>query len=186
MSQPLRLALLLALLAFPLLEIGIMIRAGQEIGFWRLALIVVLTAFLGTAVIRRTGLRVLTRARAQMDAGRGHFEPLFDGLLQLTAGTLLIFPGLISDCLGLILLIPLVRETLVSRVLPRLFTPSPFGSDASGAQYKRKPAAHPASGPEDEFDPAQSKGVTIEGEFERIKEETVRPERALKTRPGSK
>ena len=131
MAQPLRLASLLAILAFPILEIGLLIRAGQSMGFWRLALIVIATAMLGSAVIRRTGLSVLTRARAQMERGGRSFNPLFDGLLQVTAGVLLIFPGLISDVLGLVLLVPAVRHVLVAHVLPRMFTVATYTAEAA-------------------------------------------------------
>ncbi len=188
MAQPLRLAALLAFVAFPILEIGLLIRAGQALGFWRLALIVILTAILGTAVIRRTGLSVLTRARAHIERGRSGFTPLLDGLIQLTAGMLLIFPGLISDFLGLILLIPAVRHVLVTRVLPKLFPITTFTANMAGTASRTADSTR--SSP---FDPQPSgpmksgvnrpepgDGVTIEGEYERVSEKTVAPERSLK------
>ena len=182
MAQPLRIAALLAFLAFPILEIGLLIRAGQSFGFWRLALIVVATAMLGGAVIRRTGLAVLIRARAQMERRRSGFEPLFDGIVQLTAGMLLIFPGLISDAIGLILLIPPVRHVVVTQILPRLFAVAVFGSAPPGGQFRR-PTAQPETEPQpSEFDPANDAGVTIEGEYERVSEKSVEPERSLKPR----
>ena len=186
MSQPLRLAALLALLAFPILEIGLLIRAGQEIGFWRLALIVVLTAILGSVVIRRIGFSVLTKARAQMDSGRGMFEPLFDGLLQFTAGMLLIFPGLISDLLGLVLLIPVVRQTLIKSGLPKIFGTNPFETRSPHDPFQRPRDPNVSSGDDEDFEISRKKGVTIEGEYERVKEEPVPPERALRTRSGPK
>jgi UPF0716 protein FxsA len=191
MTQPLRLAAFLAFMAFPILEIGLLIRTGQSIGFWRLALIVVATAMLGGAVIRRTGLRVLTRARAQMarghfESGRNRFEPLFDGLVQLTAGMLLIFPGLISDAIGLILLIPVIRNFVVTIVLPRLVTVAVFGSDPQNRQnspFQRGPEQRGARPSDSEFDPESGSGPTIEGEYERVSEKPVPPERSLKPNP---
>jgi UPF0716 protein FxsA len=183
MAQPLRIAALLAFLAFPILEIGLLIRAGQAMGFWRLALIVVATAMLGGAVIRRTGLAVLTRARAQLERRRSGFEPLFDGLVHLTAGMLLIFPGLISDAIGLFLLIPPVRHVVVTRILPKLFAATVFGTGPAGGPFRRDPDPHDADPHPSTFDPASDDGVTIEGEYERVSEESVDPQRALKPRP---
>jgi UPF0716 protein FxsA len=181
MTHPLKIAAVLALLAFPILEIGLLIRAGQWLGFWRLALIVIATAVLGTAVIRRTGLSVLTKARAEMDAGGHVFGPLFDGLVQLTAGILLIFPGLVSDALGLLLLIPWVRQLVVGRVLPKLFTVTTLKREQPRRPFRQPPgdagAANTASG----FD-GDAGGVTIEGEYERIRDDAVEPDRALKPR----
>jgi UPF0716 protein FxsA len=188
MAQPLRLAAFLAFLAFPILEIGLLIRAGQGIGFWRLALIVVATAILGGAVIRRTGLRVLTRARAQMarghfESGRNRFEPMFDGLVHLTAGMLLIFPGLISDAIGLILLIPFVRNLVVTIVLPKLVTMAVFGSGPANRPFPRGGEQRGPGPSGSEFDPERGSGPTIEGEYERVSEKPVAPERSLKPNP---
>jgi UPF0716 protein FxsA len=188
MAHPLRLAAFLAFMAFPILEIGLLIRAGQAIGFWRLALIVVATAILGGAVIRRTGLRVLTRARAQMarghfESGRNRFEPMFDGLVQLTAGMLLIFPGLVSDAIGLFLLIPVVRNLVVTTVLPKLVTVAVFGSDPSNRPFQRGAEQRGTRPSESEFDPGGGSGPTIEGEYERVSEKPVAPERSLKPNP---
>ncbi len=181
MAQPLRLAALLAFVAFPILEIGLLIRVGQAFGFWRLALIVIVTAMLGTAVIRHTGLSVLTRARAHIDRGRSGFAPLFDGLVQLMAGMLLIFPGLISDVIGLILLIPAVRHILVTNILPKLFAVPNFTTAEARTTYPRQSSEHhPDAAP----DAASGDGVTIEGEYERVSEKTVASERSLKPQPG--
>lgn len=157
-------------------------------GFWRLALIVIATAMLGSAVIRRTGLSVLTRARAQMERGGRSFNPLFDGLLQLTAGLLLIFPGLISDVLGLILLIPAIRQVLVTHVLPRMFTVATFTAETRS--YHTPGDTRHGDGHADDhstdhagpFDASHDTGVTIEGEYERISEKSVEPARGLKPR----
>ncbi len=177
MSQPLRLAAVLAFLAFPILEIGLLIRAGQVMGFWRLALIVVATAVLGSAVIRNTGFAVLTKARAQMDKGGKAFNPLFDGLVQLTAGMLLIFPGLISDFLGLLLLVPAIRHVVVANLLPRLFTVTTFGNAQDRDPFQPRPGPN---------GPANDGGVTIEGEYERVSEEPLEQERALKARTAGR
>ncbi len=184
MAQPLRLASLLALAAFPLLEIGVLIRAGQALGFWRLALIVVLTAILGSVVIRRIGLSVFARARSEIEAGRGGVEPLLEGLLQVTAGLLLIFPGLISDGLGIALLVPQIRQQLIERVLPRLFRTSRY---EQGRYETKTPGdgagpSRPTSGPQ----PRSGEGVTIEGEYERLGEKDVPPETALQPRRAAK
>ena len=188
MSQPVRLAVILALVAFPLLEIGFLIRAGQEIGFWRLALIVVATAVLGTVIIRRVGFSVFARIWAHVEAGRGGLEPVLDGFLLFVAGMLLIFPGLISDSLGLILLIPQVRQLVVHSGLPKLF----------GIRTYDRPRARPeptprSTGFEPGFEPGADPGadreppgtVTIEGEYERLSEKTVKPAGAVRPRRAS-
>lgn len=177
MVNPVRLASLLALAAFPLLEIGVMIRAGQVLGFWRLALIVVLTAILGSFALRRVGIEVVTKARAGIEAGRGGIEPLFDGLLQVTAGVLLILPGLISDLMGGILLVPPIRKMLSQRILPRMVQTTRDDVQADD-RFQRRPK-------DSEREQRSGNGVVIEGEYERIDEKTVPPEAPAKRRASS-
>jgi UPF0716 protein FxsA len=185
MVHPIRLAAVLAFLAFPILEIGLLIRAGQSLGFWKLALLVVATALLGSAVIRRTGFAVLTKARHQLETGGSGFNPLLDGLLQITAGLLLIFPGIISDGIGLILLVPAVRTALVTHVLPRFFAVATF-STTEDTIFRPPPQREGDREPDGPFDAnrdaTMTDGVTIEGEYERVSEATVAERREVSTK----
>ena len=181
MVHPIRLASVLAFLAFPILEIGLLIRAGQVLGFWKLALLVIATALLGSVVIRRTGFAVLTKARQQLEAGGRGFNPLLDGLLQITAGLLLIFPGLISDFLGLVLLIPAVRNALIVHVLPRFFAVTTFST--TDEPFGTQPNAKGEPPPHGPFDASTDDGVTIEGEYERVSEATIAEARAVAAKP---
>lgn len=181
MVHPIRLASVLAFLAFPILEIGLLIRAGQILGFWKLALLVIATAILGSIVIKRTGFAVISKARQELDSGGRGFNPLLDGLLQITAGLLLIFPGLISDVLGLTLLIPAIRNVLVTHVLPRFFAVTTFTSqdDHFGPKNQQEPRHGTSQG----FDGSMDGGVTIEGEYERVSERDVAENRTVAARP---
>jgi UPF0716 protein FxsA len=170
MSQPLKFVVILLLLAFPLVEIGILIRVGQALGFWRLALIVLGTALIGTAVIRRIGISVLQKTMSRIESGRGGLEPMFEGLLLALAGVLLILPGLISDALGLLLLIPPVRHFIMRSGLPKLFTTSIFRTEVFEGRFEaRRRPPDPA--------PREEPGVVIEGEYERLAEEPIDPPR---------
>jgi UPF0716 protein FxsA len=179
MSQPSRLAILLAFVAFPLLEIGVLIRVGQAIGFWRLALLVVVTAILGTLVIRRVGMAMFSQTLDGLEKGRTSLEPVLDGFLQVIAGMLLIFPGLISDVIGISLLVPPVRKALISSGLFKVFGGGVFTSSA--AQRDAWGTTRPTERPPHDAASDTEGGVTIEGEYERVSEETVRKQQFLKT-----
>ncbi|MGQ0455895.1 MAG: FxsA family protein [Hyphomicrobium sp.] len=172
MSQTVRLAVLLAFAAVPLLEIAVLIRVGQAIGFWPLALIVIATAALGVAVIRRVGLAMFRGALDGIGAGRDGLEPLLDGFLQVTSGMLLIFPGLLSDAVGLLLLAPPVRRQVIASGMLKAFGPAAAGFDPF-ATDARKPGDAWRQERDDD-------GVTIEGEYERIAEEPIRQDKALR------
>jgi UPF0716 protein FxsA len=172
MSQPFKIALILAFAALPLLEIGLLIRLGQAIGIWWLAVIVLGTAVLGTYVIRRVGLSVFERALSRLGTEREGFPPLFDGFLQVLAGLLLIFPGVISDLLGLCLLIPQVRHLVIRTGLLKLVTLFHYQAEVSRETF-RASTGEP---------PADDDGVVIEGEYERVSERPLHQGKAVQPR----
>lgn len=109
--------ILLAFLCIPIAEIAVFIKAGEIIGVgWTLA-IVVLTAVLGTALLRRQGLKVLSQTQEKLDRGELPVGELLDGLCLLVAGILLLTPGFITDAVGLLLFIRPVRLLLGTWVL---------------------------------------------------------------------
>ncbi len=172
MSQPFKIAVILAFAALPLLEIGLLIRLGQLIGIWWLAAIVIGTAILGTYVIRRVGLSVFERALSRLGSDREGFPPLFDGFLQVLAGLLLIFPGVISDLFGLFLLVPQVRHVVIRTGLLKLVTLFHYQAEVSRETFR-------ATGDES---PVDSDGIVIEGEYERVSEKPLHPGKAVQPR----
>jgi UPF0716 protein FxsA len=155
-----RLALLFAFVAYPLLELALLIRAGQALGFWPVLGLIVGTGLLGVAILRRQGFKVIEKVSAALDEGREPVAPLADSALLFAAGSLLISPGPIGDALGLLLLIPqlrrLIRHTISARVL------------GSSTVVVRRSRSSTTTG-----DPRTSSapGKIIEGEWERLDED---------------
>ncbi len=106
------LILLLAMIGVPILEIGVFIEAGERIGLWPTIGAVILTAVVGTALLRLQGLSTIARARESLDAGQLPVVEVFDGFCLLIGGALLLTPGFVTDTVGFLLLIPPVRLLL--------------------------------------------------------------------------
>ncbi|MDF1854945.1 FxsA family protein [Pseudooceanicola sp.] len=102
--------LFVAFIAIPMIEIALFIQVGGAIGLgWTLA-IVLLTAILGTWLVRSQGALVLNRIRQSFSELSNPAEPLAEGAMVLFAGALLLTPGFFTDTLGFLLLIPAVRR----------------------------------------------------------------------------
>ena len=172
MSQPFKIAIILLFAAFPLVEIGLLIRLGRAIGIGWLAVIIIGSAFIGTYVIRRVGLSVFERALSRLGSERQSVSPLFDGFLQVLAGLLLIFPGVISDVIGLVLLIPQVRRVLIRTGLLKLVNLFHYQAEVDRGSFH-------AADTEPREEPA---GIVIEGEYERLSEKPLRQGRAVQQR----
>ena len=104
----LRLFLLFTII--PLVELYLLIRVGSYIGALPTVGIVVVTGILGGLLARNQGLAVLRKVQQEVQEGRLPAGTLFDGLLILIAGVVLVTPGLLTDCLGFLLLIPWTRQ----------------------------------------------------------------------------
>lgn len=155
-----RFAVLLLFVAYPLLELALLIRAGQAWGFWPVLGTIIGTGLLGVALIRRQGFKVAEKISAELNAGREPIAPLADSGLVLAAGALLISPGLIGDALGLLLLIPPVR-TLIRHGLAARFVGS------STVVVRRSSMRRRAS----EQPKADDEPPVIEGDWERLDDE---------------
>lgn len=92
---------------------------GERIGLgWALG-IALATAVVGSYLVKRAGLAVLRRLRNKVSEGQLPGRELSDGAAILVAGAFLISPGFITDTLGFLLLMPLVRDGIYDLVTRR-------------------------------------------------------------------
>lgn len=153
---PLGLLLLAAFILVPLAEIALFIEIGGWLGLGPTLALIVLTAVVGTWILRRQGLAVLRRAEQQMRRGVLPVAEVFEGLCLAIAGILLLTPGFLTDTAGALLLLPPVRAMAyrrLRRLLERRGMPG-----APGPQDRR------------EHDPRRGNGgpPVIDAEFEEV------------------
>ncbi len=96
--------------AVPIIEIALFIQVGGLIGLWPTLLIVVVTAILGTQLVRQQGALALSQLRQSFSELNDPSEPLAHGALILLSGALLLTPGFFTDTIGFLLLIPSFRS----------------------------------------------------------------------------
>ena len=106
--------------AVPIIEIAVFIQAGELIGLWPTIGVVILTAILGTSLMRAQGLQTLAKAQSQMDQGEMPIGAMFDGICILVAGVLLLTPGFVTDTMGFLLLVPPLRQLVGAKVIMKL------------------------------------------------------------------
>lgn len=126
--------ILLAFIMVPIAEIAVFIKAGDLIGLWPTIAAVVLTAIIGTAMLRQQGLATLVRLRATMDRGELPVRELFDGACLLLAGALLLTPGFLTDAVGFLLLVPPLRALAGAALWHRMQQSGNFSVHVGGMQ----------------------------------------------------
>ncbi|NVO55914.1 FxsA family protein [Rhodobacteraceae bacterium B1Z28] len=104
--------LFLAFLLVPIIEIALFIQVGGLIGLWPTLAIVVLTAVLGTVLVRTQGRMALGQLQRSFAELGDPTEPLAHGAMILLSGALLLTPGFFTDAIGFALLVPAIRITV--------------------------------------------------------------------------
>jgi UPF0716 protein FxsA len=105
--------LVLAVLTLPAMELAAFIAVAVAIGVLPALALVAATSFVGAMILRHAGGNHIARVRVAM--GAGSFTALqTDGTggATLMAGILLLIPGFITDCLGVLLLLAPLRRVL--------------------------------------------------------------------------
>ena len=106
----LRLILLFTLV--PLIELSLLIELGRQIGLGSTIAIVIVTGVIGAYLAKYEGFKVISGIRQELGAGKIPAKGLIDGVIILAGGLLLLTPGLLTDTIGFLALIPVTRNYL--------------------------------------------------------------------------
>jgi UPF0716 protein FxsA len=164
------LALIIAVISLPILELLVLIKIGGTIGILPLLLLLVGMAIAGGLVLRHQGLALARQAMDQLARNEPPVQSMIDGIGLTLAGVLFLIPGLISDIIGLLLLVPALRRPLIGRLI---------GAATirwDGRKQSKGSATSPDAAGQERAE-APRGGVVIDGEFERLEERTLRPGR---------
>ncbi len=146
--------------AVPLIEIALFIQVGGAIGLWPTLGVVVVTAILGTWLVRAQGILAISQLRRALSELSDPTEPLAHGAMILFAGALLLTPGFFTDACGLALLLPPVRAAVYRWVRARVIVQR----FEMGRGPRPRDPRHPQPAP----GPAGRDDSVIEGEYEEV------------------
>lgn len=139
-------------------EIYLLIKIGGVIGAVPTVLLIFVTAGIGSWQLRAQGLSVLNKMQTLQEEPS---KTLLEGLVLLVCAILLITPGILTDIVGLLGLIPAVRERIVAKMVKhsQVFTRQ-MGGGSSFFYYQSGMQQPPTEQPdvfEGEFTEVESK-----------------------------
>ena len=135
-------------------EIAVLINVGEVFGTWPTVLLVIVTALIGSTLLKQQGWSTMAKAQQSLAEGRSPAVEMLEGVVILVSGVLLLTPGFLTDGLGLLGLIPWSRLYFINHFLEqnaeRVFSKknSVFINKGENSETKKT-----------------NKGETIEGEF---------------------
>ena len=107
-------------LIMPVIELALLVQVDKLIGFWPTIGVIIATGLLGGYLARREGLSVWRRLNERLNTGGLPGRELLDGVIILVAGALLITPGVVTDFIGFLGLLPPSRAVIRKLVEKRI------------------------------------------------------------------
>jgi UPF0716 protein FxsA len=102
--------LLALFILVPLAELCLLLVLARYTSVLTALLVVIATGVAGTLLVKSQGWRTVRRITDDLQQGRLPTDALLDAAMIFSAGALLLTPGLLTDVLGISLLIPPCRR----------------------------------------------------------------------------
>jgi UPF0716 protein FxsA len=104
--------LIILLVLLPFVELYLLFVVADALGAGPAFALVILTGIAGLVIVGRVGWRTLARVSEEVERGELPGPGLFDSMMKVIAGGLLLLPGVLTDAVGLLLLIPPLRHAV--------------------------------------------------------------------------
>ena len=109
-------ALLILIIAIPLIEIYLFIKIGSYIGAFNTISLILLTAIVGIWYARYEGFNTLKSGISQLMKNELPLYEMISGAALAFAAILLILPGFATDVVGLLLIFPVTRKLFFGKI----------------------------------------------------------------------
>lgn len=124
-------------LVIPFVEIYLLLQVGGLIGIFPTVMLVVTTAVLGAALLRKQGFETWQRFQNQLAQGGIPAYEMIEGPILLVGGALLLTPGFFTDMLGFACLVPQLRKRLAGYIIEHHLLDSKTSEIFRNAQKQR-------------------------------------------------
>ena len=109
-------ALLILIIAIPIIEIYLFIKIGSQIGALTTITLIFFTAFVGIIYARYEGFNTLRSGMSQIIKNELPIYEIVSGAALAFAAFLLILPGFATDMVGLLIIFPPTRKIFLKSV----------------------------------------------------------------------
>ncbi len=108
--------ILLLIILIPVLEIYLLIKIGSQIGAITTILLIFTTAIIGIYYAKYEGLNTLKSGITQLSKNKAPAYEVMSGAAIAFAAMLLIIPGFLTDILGFLIIFPISRKFIFSKL----------------------------------------------------------------------
>ncbi|MDD5228340.1 MAG: FxsA family protein [Methylococcales bacterium] len=122
-------SLFITIVVVSFLELYVLIAVGNVLGAFPTIFLIIASAALGSFLLKQQGLATWQRFQTTMARQEVPAYELFEGFLILLGGALLLTPGFITDVVGLICLLPVLRQKIIAYAMKHYFVIPPQKND---------------------------------------------------------
>ena len=112
-------SIVLSIILIPIIEIYLLIKIGSQIGAITTIFLIFVTAIIGIYYAKYEGLNTLRSGFIQLTKNETPAYEVLSGAAIAFAALLLIVPGFFTDMLGFLLIFPISRKFLFSKILKK-------------------------------------------------------------------
>ena len=113
-------SILISIILIPAIEIYLLIKIGSKIGAITTILLIFSTAIVGIYYAKYEGLNTLKSGFVQLSRNTLPTYEMLSGATIAFAAILLIIPGFLTDVVGFVLIFPITRRLILSRLSSKL------------------------------------------------------------------
>jgi len=167
------LRLLILFVTVPLVELYLLLQLASVTSAGATFLLVIVTGIIGSMLAKREGVLAWRKFQSAVGEARVPSREIQDGLMIVFAAALLLTPGLLTDAVGFLLLVPAGRSLIRKHVLSKLFRGfgGSFRVETSGFENNRDSESNASSFedfPEFPLDPSRfNDRMTVDGKATR-------------------
>ncbi|QDU92736.1 FxsA family protein [Lignipirellula cremea] len=137
--------LFLLFIIVPMVEMALLFWIASHTRWYVSLAVVIVSGMVGAALAKHQGFRVFRRIREEMQQGQMPGDALLDAFLILCASLLLLTPGVLTDAVGMLLLIPPARHWVKPRLVQWFKTRFRIGG-ARGSGAASPTSGNPSAG----------------------------------------
>jgi len=112
-------SIILSIILIPAIEIYLFIKIGSQIGAITTILLIFTTAVIGVYYAKYEGLNTLKAGFSQLSKNEAPAYEVISGAAIAFAALLLIVPGFATDVLGFLLIFPISRKLVLSKIIKK-------------------------------------------------------------------
>ncbi len=122
-------SILLAIILVPIIEIYLLIKIGSQIGAITTIFLIFTTAIVGVYYAKYEGLNTIKSGFSQLKRNETPAYEVISGAAIAFAALLLIIPGFATDIIGFLLIFPISRKLIFSKLFIKKQNKSNFRKD---------------------------------------------------------